>query len=417
MKRFMQWMAESFAPKLEAFTKNIWVASIQEAIMVAIPMIFIGSIITLISILQDFIPGMPDLTPITTFSFGLLGLFIAFLTPYVVMEKKERHKIKLLAGMTGVSLFVMLLGPTVNEDGTIQFILERFGPSGMITALLVGVFVALVMNVCNKFSFFKKGSSLPEFIMDWFDFLVPIALVLTTGWLLVYQLHFDIFALIVNVFEPINAVGQSLTGFVLFNFIGVVLYSFGVSPWVMTPIWYAIWIPAIEENAALVAAGADPVNINTFETFFSGWLGIGGMGATLPLVIWFLMAKSKKLKSVGKATIVPSLFNINEPVVYGAPIAFNPLLMVPMWINGLITPIIVYLALDMGFARIPSQIFQLWYTPIGLSTYLMSGVGGLLLLAVVLLIVFVVWFPFFKLYDAQELKKEQDINGLESGNL
>ena len=80
--------------------------------------------------------------------------------------------------------------------------------------------------------------------------------------------------------------------------------------------------------------------------------------------------------------------------MYGAPVAFNPLLMVPMWINGLITPIIVYLALDMGFAQIPSKIFQLWYTPIGVSTYLMSGFNGLILLAVVLLIVFAVWFPF-----------------------
>lgn len=409
MKRFMKWMTESFAPKLEAVTNNIWVASIQEAIMVAIPMIFIGSIITLISILQDFIPGMPNLTPITTFSFGLLGMFIAFLTPYTVMEKKERHKIKLLAGMTGLSLFLMLLNPTIGEDGTIKFILERFGPSGMITALIVGMFVAVIMSVCSKISFFKKGSSMPEFIIDWFDFLVPIALILGTGWVLVYQVHFDIFGLIVKVFEPINAVGQSMFGFILFNFIGVVLYSFGVSPWVLMPIWYAIWIPAIEQNAALVAQGQAPVNINTFETFFSGWLGIGGMGATLPLVILFLMARSKKLKAIGKATIIPSLFNINEPVVYGAPIAFNPILMVPMWINALITPIVVYLALDMGLAQIPSKIFQLWYTPIGVSTYLMSGFKGLILLAVVLLIVFVVWFPFFKLYDAQELKKEQEL--------
>ncbi|WP_339321765.1 PTS transporter subunit EIIC [Paenibacillus sp. FSL W8-0194] len=407
MKRFMKWMTESFAPRLEAFTNNVWVSSIQDAIMVAIPMIFIGSIITLISILKDFLPGMPDLSPITTFSFGLLGLFIAFLTPYMVMEKRERHKIKLLAGMTGLSLFIMLLNPTINEDGTVKFILERFGATGMITALLVGVFVAVIMNVCGKFSFFKTESSLPEFIKEWFDFLIPIAIILTTGWVLVYQLHFDIFALIVNAFEPLNAVGQSLIGFVLFNFIGVVLYSFGVSPWVLMPIWYTIWIPAIEENASLVAKGLDPVNINTFETFFSGWLGIGGMGATLPLVVWFLLARSKKLKSVGKATIIPSLFNINEPVVYGA-VAFNPLLMVPMWINGLITPIIVYLALDMGLVRIPSQIFQLWYTPIGLSTYMMSGLGGLVLLAVVLFIVFAVWFPFFKLYDAQELKKERE---------
>lgn len=413
MDRLMKWMTEKFAPRVEAFTKNVWVDSIQEAIMVTLPMIFIGSLITLVSILKDFFPGMPDLTPITTFSFGLLGIFIAFLTPYMVMQKKDRHKIKLIAGATGLSLFLMLLKPTINDDGTIQFILERFGPSGMITALLVGITVAVIMNAFNRFSWFKKDTKLPEFIVDWFDFLVPIALILTLGWLLIFELHFDIFELIINVFKPLNTISQSLVGFVLFNFIGVLLYSFGVSPWVMTPIFYSIWIPAIEENAALVAQGLEPVNINTFETFFSGWVGVGGLGATLPLVIWFLFAKSKKLNSIGKATIVPSLFNINEPVIYGAPIAFNPILMVPMWINGLITPIIVYLVIDSGLVDIPSKVFQLWYTPIGLSTYILSGLSGLILLVVILLIIFVVWFPFFKVYDMQELKKEQEHEGMQ----
>ncbi|MDQ6420028.1 PTS transporter subunit EIIC [Paenibacillus sp. LHD-117] len=407
MERLMNWMTEKFAPRLETFTKNVWVDSIQEAIMVTLPMIFIGSLITLVSILKDFVPGMPDLTPITTFSFGLLGIFISFLTPYMVMQKKERHKIKLIAGFTGLSLFLMLLNPSFGEDGTIQFVLERFGPAGMITALLVGIVVAVVMNLFNKFSFFKKDTKLPEFIVDWFDFLVPIALILLAGWVLIYQLHFDIFALIINIFEPLNTISQTLAGFVLFNFVGVLLFSFGVSPWVTAPIFYAIWFPAIEENAALVAKGLDPININTFETFFSGWVGVGGLGATLPLVILFLFAKSRKLSSIGKTTIVPSLFNINEPIVYGAPIAFNPILMVPMWINGIVTPIIVYLALDWGLADIPSQLFQLWYTPVGISTYIVSGLNGVLLLAFVLILMFIVWFPFYKVYDMQEYKKEQ----------
>lgn len=407
MQRLMKWMEENFAPRLEAFTKNVWVDSIQEAIMVALPMIFIGSLITLVSILNDFIPGMPDLSPITTFSFGLLGIFIAFLTPYTVMQKKGHDKIKLIAGATGLSLFMMLLKPTFSDDGTVQFVLERFGPSGMVTALLVGAFVAVIFNVFNRFSFFNKNTTLPEFIKDWFDFLVPIALVLVIGWILIYQLHFDMFALIVDIFNPLQKISQTLIGFVLFNFIGVLLYSFGVSPWVMTPIFYSIWIPAIEQNASLVAQGLEPVNINTFETFFSGWVGVGGLGATLPLIVWFMFAKSKKLKSIGKATIVPSLFNINEPVIYGAPVAFNPILMIPMWINGIITPIIVYIVLDLGLVDIPSKVFQLWYTPIGISTYILTGFKGVVLLAIVLLQMFIVWFPFFKVYDKQELKKEQ----------
>ncbi|MFL1676934.1 PTS sugar transporter subunit IIC [Paenibacillus dendritiformis] len=407
MDRFMKWMNERFAPRLDTFTKNVWVASIQDSIMIALPMVFIGSLITLLSILNDFIPGMPDLSPVSTFSFGLLGLFIAFLTPYKVMEQKERHKIKLIAGCTGLSFYLMLLKPAFGEDGTISFILERFGPSGMFTSLIVGVLVAVVFSAFHRFSFFRKDTSLPEFIVDWFDFLVPIALILGAGWVLTYPLQFDIFVLILNVFEPLNQISQSLLGFVLFNFIGVFLYSFGVSPWVLMPIFFAIWLPAIEANAAAVAQGMEPTNINTFETFFSGWVGVGGMGATLPLVIWFLFAKSKRLSAIGKTTLVPSLFNINEPVIYGAPIAFNPILMIPMWINGLIVPIIVYVALDLGLAAIPSQLFQMWYTPLGISTYIVSGLGGLILLAVVLLIMFAVWFPFFKAYDMQEYRKEQ----------
>ena len=80
---------------------------------------------------------MPDLTPITTFSFGLLGFVYCISNAVYGHGEKERHKIKLLAGMTGISLFLMLLNPVVNEDGTVQFVLERFGPAGMVTALIV----------------------------------------------------------------------------------------------------------------------------------------------------------------------------------------------------------------------------------------------------------------------------------------
>ncbi|MBS4209409.1 PTS transporter subunit EIIC [Bacillus sp. FJAT-50079] len=406
MDRLINWMNVKFAPKLNKFTENVYVSSISEAIMVILPMILVGSLLTLFSILNDFISWLPDLSPITTFSFGLFGLFISFLTPYYIMDKKGYDKNKIIAGATGLSLFLMLLRPSITDEGHITFILERLGPSGMMNALIVGMFVGLVMGIFKRFSFFKKGSELPEFIIEWIDSLIPITFILLVGWLFNYQLQIDMFDVILGALEPLTLISQSFAGFVLINFILVFLYSFGMSPWVLMPILMPIWLQAINENSSLVGQGLDPVNINTFETFFSGWLGVGGLGATLPLVILLFFAKSTRLKAVGKTTLVPSLFNINEPIVYGA-VAFNPILMIPFWINGLVSPIIVYIALNTGLVPIPSILFQLWYTPLGISTYIIAGITGLILLAIVLVIMFLIWFPFFKVYDKQEWEKEK----------
>nr|WP_309299814.1 PTS transporter subunit EIIC [Priestia megaterium] len=138
------------------------------------------------------------------------------------------------------------------------------------------------------------------------------------------------------------------------------------------------------------------------------WVWIGGMGTTLPLVVLMvLLAKSKHLKAIGRVTIVPSIFNINEPVIFGSPIAFNPILMVPMWLNGIIIPVITYVVLNLGMVTIPSEVLQLWYLPVGISTFLVNtDFRGLILLVLILVVSFIIWYPFFKVYDNQKVKEE-----------
>ena len=120
------------------------------------------------------------------------------------------------------------------------------------------------------------------------------------------------------------------------------------------------------------------------------------------------LAKSNKLKALGRATIVPSIFNINEPIVFGA-IVFNPLLMVPMWINAIVAPVLAWLlTVVIPFGKIPDILYQLWYIPYPITTWLATG--GSFSSVVVMLIVFVVTglilYPFFRIYDKQCLKEE-----------
>lgn len=407
MKRFMDWMTDVFAPKMNRLARNPWLASVQEAILAAMPVILIGSFATLFNILRDFIPQMPDISLLSSFSFGLLSVFLAYLIPSIVMEKKKHKRTAKQAGMAGIAFFLMIVYPTFDDAGNIQIVFSNLGTGGMIASLVAGLFVGAVMNQFAKHSFFNEDSALPDFITVWFDTLIPITLCLVIGWVLTFQLHINIFDIIYQIFTPFISIGQSFWGFVLLNFIGYsFLYTFGISTWVIYPITSAICLQGMGDNIAMVVAGEAAQFIHTSET--TNLFLLGGGGCTLALGIMMLFDKSKKLKIIGRSTIVPSLCNINEPLVFGAPIAFNPLLMVPMWIIGLVGPAVVYLALDMGLVPIPAQTMGFWYLPSPIVGYLVTqSISGVILVLVVFALSWAIYYPFFKVYDKQCVEEEQ----------
>ncbi|SHE63932.1 PTS system, cellobiose-specific IIC component [Seinonella peptonophila] len=407
MEKLIHYMQNTFAPKVNKITKNIWIASIQDSVMAILPFILVGSLITMISLINELKPGLlPDFSLINSFSFGMVGIFVAYLIPYNVMDKNKINDKKTLAGLTSVTLYLMLISPVIAKDGKITFLFERFGATGMFVSIIIGLIVGFVMLQFAKFSFFKKESSLPDFIIVWFDSLLPITILLFAGWL-VAQLKFDFFNLIVTIFQPLSYISQSFWGVVVLSFIMVFFYSFGISTWVLNPITFPIMVKAIADNAAMVQKGLEPTNIFTQEVYFSGWMAAGGIGFTLTLGILLLFARSSRLKAIGRATIAPSIFNINEPIVFGAPIVFNPILMIPFWINGTLIPAITYLVLKAGWVAIPYKAFQLWYIPYPISTYMVNGDWrGVILFFVLAALSLVIWYPFFKIYDNQELKLE-----------
>jgi len=418
MKKLMTWMTDKFAPKMNVLAKNPWISSIQEAILAAMPLILIGSFATLFNIIREYISWFPDLSLISSFSFGLLSVCLAYQIPAILMEKKKNRKTAKQAGMAGVALFLLLIYPQAGdiagyaaEDGSflgtegLTILMGRFGTEGMLAAILAGVFVAFVMNLFAKHSFFGEDSAMPDFIIVWFDTLIPMLIIILTGWILTFKLEISMFSLINKVFEPFVAVGQSFWGFVLFNFVAYAfLYSFGISTWVLYPVMAAIILPAIGANSAALP-GAE-LYIHTSET--TNLFLIGGGGTTLALNILMLTAKSKKLKVIGRSCIAPSVFNINEPIVFGAPVAFNPILMIPMWIMGLLGPTLTYLAMSTGLVPIPTEVFNFWYLPSPIVGYLVTkSFAGLLLVLVIFAVSCVVYYPFFKVYDNQEYAKEQ----------
>ena len=408
MEKFMNWMSDVVAPKMENLTNNAWLSAMQKAIIKTLPMVLVGSLITVYNVIRNFIPSLPVLSSISSYTFGLISLFMVFLIPYYVLELKKNNKMKIIAGFTGIALFMILVNPEITDAGYIyQF--SAFGAGGMFVAIVAGLFRAFIMNLYQKFTFFKEDSVMPDFVKEWFDSMLPIATVVLIGWLLVIQLGFDMYTAIVNFFSPLNAIAQSPVGMILLYLIPTILYSMGISGWVFQPIINPIVLVAITANAEAVASGLAATQPFTNEATYA-WLSLGGRGATLPLSIMLLFAASKRLKALGKAAIVPSVLNINEPIVFGC-VAWNPILMIPMWITAIVLPLITYLAQVTGLVVIPTEVFNMWYCPVFISSWLVNhSVSGLVLTAINLAVAALIYFPFFKAYDKQQLKLEMAEN-------
>ncbi|AMM58354.1 PTS sugar transporter subunit IIC [Clostridioides difficile] len=406
MNKFIDFLSEKFTPVVNNMTKNIWVQSVQSTIMKVLPMVFVGSLVTIVSVLKNYISFLPDLSPINQYTFGLLGLFIAFLLPMEIMKNKKFESMSVVAGLAGAGLMLMMIRPEITNEGAI-FNFNRFGGEGMLVSLVAGLFSGLIMSLFGSFSFFGEDSALPDFVSKWFDNMLPITVIMFVGWGLIYGLNFDMFEIIVRVFKPVSDIAQTLPGFVLLNFLVVFIYSLGISGWVLSPITYSIQLGAIAANAAAVASGGVATNIYVYEVIQTGWITLGGLGATLPLVIMMCLSRVGRIKAIGRACIVPSIMNINEPVIFGAPVAWNPFLMLPMWIGTVVISITTYLSMSMGFVTIPSKVFNLWYVPFGISTFTVNqDVRGLIVLAINIVLLFMIWYPFFKAYEKEEIKLE-----------
>lgn len=410
MEIFMNWMTESFSPKINKIAKNSWVSAIQDAILTSMPLVFIGSFATILSIIRDFWHTFPDFSMISTFSFGLFSLFIASLVPQFVMKHKKHTDVEKQAGLAGLAFFLLIIYPQINDKGVIRFDINLFGTGGMIVALISGLFVGFIMHLFSKWKFIGEDSPIPDFVAVWFNTLIPMIIILIVGWLFTFQLHINLSEIINSLFNPLINLGGGFWGFMIINFLAFsFLYTFGISSWVLYPVQVAITLPAITQNQAAVAAGGKASLIFTSETV--NLFLVGGGGATLSLCIMLaFLAKSTRLRMIGKASIIPSIFNINEPIIFGAPVAFNPILMIPMWINGLVGPLIVWFALGLGIVPIPYQPFQLWYLPTIIQSWIMTrSIAGILLVIILFIVSWIIYLPFFKLYDKQAVAQDLEL--------
>lgn len=410
MKQFINWLGENFAPKVAKTMDKKIIKVLSGALMANVPILLIGSLISIYNLFAGYLPFLPNLSNVYQFSFGIMSLTLVFLVGYHGAKEYGFQEYGVSTGLISTMMFMMIIKPNI-ENFVFSVSSGRFGGSGMILAFFAGIVTVVISNLYFKLHLFEDSLTLPDFLIRWLNQVIPGLIVLVLSTILIDWCNLDLFALITNLFAPLIAIGQTYPGFILCCFIPTFFYTFGINSWFMNPITSPIALAGITANLAAYQAGQIPTNIFTINITFSV-IYIGGMGATLALNLMMLRSKSQKLKRFAEVAIVPSLFNINEPLVYGAPIALNPILMIPMWINALVLPTITWIVLRAGLVTIPHEVMNVNQLPMPICSFLAThgDVRAIILVAGLFIVSWIVWFPFFKAHEKNVLKQEQGEN-------
>ena len=150
MKRFMNWLTNSFTPTMNKFSQKPVVAALSSSMQKIIPFILTGSCIHLYNVLRSTIPALPNFIRIINFSFGMLGLLTAFMVANQMMEKLGHTQYTINAGLTAISVFIMFIKPVIDANGMFSVEFNRFGPTGIIVGIAAGYMVSILFHLVGR---------------------------------------------------------------------------------------------------------------------------------------------------------------------------------------------------------------------------------------------------------------------------
>lgn len=386
--------------------------AVRDGVVAALPLVLIGSFFLLLAqppskTLQEWVAGttLPDgrsLLQVLVIPQKMLTGLIALYVCFGSARSLARHyKLdELGVPIMAVASFLSASSYAKLEAGGFGVPVSRLNAEALFGALFIALASVHVQRrvAGSRFTIRLPGGA-PDVIVKSFASIVPGFVSVALTWSFAHLAHVDLVHGPSELVAPLIAATNHLGGVLVLCIVDSCMWLLGVHPLAVMSVLKPVWLKMISENQAAVAAGELPLNIATRE-FFLWFVWQGGSGGTLAVALLLLRARSATLKAVGKLGIVPAIFNINEPLLFGAPIVMNPRLALPFVVAPLVSATVAYVAMYTGLVPRP-HLDVIWTLPAPVGAFLTTG-GSLRAVGLQLLnlgLATLVWWPFLRAYD------------------
>lgn len=426
---------------MSKLSETQFVRAITAAGIAAIPFTIVGSLFLVFNILPLAIPALEGLFEASFFrisdlymiankaTMGILSLYFAIVLGFeytAIIAKEEHLDLSPISGaLLSLFAFMMTVPQLIWEDGRMLLVhileeegttihgwgmggdgVSRFGTVGIFSAIIMAVIAVQVYKFCLKNNLtIKMPDAVPQGVANSFTALIPTFIVsfvvLALNGVLVF-FGTDLFQVIQIPFSFVTEITDTYLGLMVIIFLIHALWSVGIHG---ASIITSMTTPIILANMASNAAGA---NIPFAAEFYNAYAHLGGSGATLIFTFYIAFAaKSEQLGVLGKSAIVPAIFNINEPIIFGVPMIYNPSMLIPFILAPMGSATVAYWATRLQFVN-PLVAQQPWPTPIGIGAFIGTGGDWRAIIVAILsaVVAFMIYLPFIRKYDKELVNEE-----------
>ncbi|MFV0516021.1 MAG: PTS sugar transporter subunit IIC/EAL domain-containing protein [Aminipila sp.] len=410
-----------FRRNLEKMRDTIVVQAVRDGLIMAIPIIMIGSFALVLrtlpiklyqKFLNTFAGGIiADLfSTIEDATLGILSIYLVFSISIAMSKIKESRQIHLSAAFTSVICFVILSGAFL---GNPEQLLDGFGSRGTFVAIITTVVsTSLYFYIKTKLRLNLKSfaDGVDTTFNNSIEEIIPSCLVVSVfavfNIVLVHLLDATTFSefLIELLSNAFSGLGRDLGSALLFVILSSLLWFFGIHGGdALEGVNQRLFEPAIHENMQAIAHGQQATEILS-KTFFDIFVLTGGCGAAICLfAAVMIFSRHRSNKKLAKMATLPMIFNINELMLFGLPVVFNPIFFLPFFLTPMVTLLISYIAIIIGLVPVPTVEVS-WTTPIFIGGYIATGsIMGSALQLVNLIVGALIYRPFVKWCDKEKI--------------
>lgn len=390
-------------------------ASVRDGLAGLMPLLLVGAFSLLflqfpVQSWLDYLDATPELAAKLwvpfNMAYGLLALFATINIAYHLARRKGLDPLWPTA--LALLAFITIASPILGAWGEQGLPGTYFDNQGLFTAIIVALVTVEIYNFFVKRNLvIQMPAGVPPSITAAFVALIPTIVVFALAWIVRVVLGIDFAHGVVVVLSKIVPAASSYVAAAIAETLHGFLWTLGIhGDLTIGIVLQPIWSSNLADNAAALAAGKPLPWIYT--DLFRSYVVPGGSGATLPLAFYLLRSKSARLRRVGWLGIWPGIFNINEPITFGTPVIFNPVMAIPFIVITFINATVAYAAHVLGLVR-ATAIAAPWTLPSPILMYLATGYdirASILVTFTEFIIPGVIWYPFFRAWERQVLEKE-----------